>query len=381
MVRHNIHATDSSPHPKSSLNPNLESLETLAKRYDCPVFNSLSTLLASPIGQSMDGAIVCTPHSTHFNIGKELIAEGQRRYEEALLQSNSAKDGKEKATKVSYRPVNILMEKPMTTNVNEAKQLHEMLTELQKEEAKNPTSLPKSFIGGGIGCFLINHSANYRPQAKAAHAIIQSGKLGTIRHISAFFASPLSWIFDDPLQKGWNEPDASGEMQGNGFAWGQQSHLLAWIYHVTGSEQLIPKRVYCAMTHSESTGADVSHAATVTCTNGATFSLSGTSLLPGNEHSEQNPGKRVSIKIFGTKGAILYSGNDQDPNSGKLEWSRGDEHSEWVGISEIQCPELGFQFEELEQTGCGPESMQVSDKYHIFLWLFIVAYDTNVISS
>jgi hypothetical protein len=72
----------------------------------------------------------------------------------------------------------------------------------------------------------------------------------------------------------------------------------------------------------------------------------------------------VFIKIFGTKGAILYSGNDQDPNSGKLEWSRGDEHSEWVGISEIQCPELGFQFEELDQSGCGPESMQVSDTYH-----------------
>lgn len=37
--------------------------------------------------------------------------------------------------------------------------------------------------------------------------------------VSAFFASPLSWIFDDPANTGWNEPDGSEEMLGNGFAW------------------------------------------------------------------------------------------------------------------------------------------------------------------
>ena len=126
--------------------------------------------------------------------------------------------------------------------------------------------------------------------------------------VSAFFASPLSWIFYDPANTGWNEPDDSGEMLGNGFAWGQSSHLLAWIYHVAGSNNLIPTRVYCAMTTSERTGADVSHAATVVCNNGATFSLSGTSLLPGNAHSDPPVGKRIKIKIFGTKGALIYSG-------------------------------------------------------------------------
>jgi hypothetical protein len=89
---------------------------------------------------------------------------------------------------------------------------------------------------------------------------------------------------------------------------GQSSHLLAWIYHVAGSDNLIPHRVYCAMTTSERTGADVSHAATVVCKNGATFSLSGTSLLPGNAHSDPPVGKRIKIKIFGTKGALVYSG-------------------------------------------------------------------------
>mmetsp|Transcript_27424 Transcript_27424/g.58930 ORF Transcript_27424/g.58930 Transcript_27424/m.58930 type:complete len:375 (+) Transcript_27424:678-1802(+) len=329
----------------------------------------------------MDGAIVCTPHSTHFNIGKELIAEGKRRYEEAMQKQSNGGSGEEQ----DYRPINVLMEKPMTTNVREAKELHDLLMHRRAVEEQQTTIVKASStinttagrnninnnnnIGGGMGCFLINHSANYRPQARAARALIQSGKIGTIRHVSAFFASPLSWIFDDPSNTGWNEPDDSGEMLGNGFAWGQSSHLLAWIYHVTCSngneygeqqQQLAPSRVYCAMTTSEKTGADVSHAATVICENGATFSLSGTSLLPGNAHSDPPVAKRIKIKIFGTKGALFFSGNDRDPSSGKLEWLRGDDDDghENVGTVEVQCPELGFEFEDLDQDGIGPESLQ-----------------------
>ena len=51
---------DSSPHPTSTLNPDLEPLATLARKYRCPVFSSLTDLLLSPIGQSIDGAIVCS---------------------------------------------------------------------------------------------------------------------------------------------------------------------------------------------------------------------------------------------------------------------------------------------------------------------------------
>ena len=137
------------------------------------------------------------------------------------------------------------------------------------------------------------------------------------------------------------------------------------------------------MTTSEHTGADVSHAATVVCTNGATFSLSGTSLLPGNAHSDPPIGKRIKVKIFGTKGALVYSGEkmimleykvvsmcllclclllflgiDRDPSSGRLEWLRGDDDNENLGAVEIQCAELGFEFEDLDQSGIGPQSLQ-----------------------
>lgn len=51
-------------------------------------------------------------------------------------------------------------------------------------------------------------------------------------------------------------------------------------------------------------------------------------------------------------------GIDRDPSSGKLEWLRGDDPHENSGAVEIQVPERGFQFEELEQSGIGPESLQ-----------------------
>lgn len=316
---------DTSSQPKSNLNPNLEPLSALAERYDAPVFHSVSDLLADPkVGGTVDGAIVCTPHATHYEVGEQLLREGIRRREE----------GEE-------RPMNILMEKPMTTNVHDAKKLHDLVTEYTKS--------------GHGGCFLVNHSANYRCQARTARDIVTSGQIGDIRHVSAFFASPLSWIFEDPANKGWNEPDSTGTMLGNGFAWGQSSHLLAWIYHV--GDNLRPQRVYCAMNHSDKTGADVSHAATIQCEDGVTFSLSGTSLLPGNAHSDPPIGKLVRIKIFGTEGAIIYTGDDRDAKSGTLELRRGGSGDD-AGAVEVQCPDLGFEFEEIDQEGDGPRSMQ-----------------------
>jgi len=146
-------------------------------------------------------------------------------------------------------------------------------------------------------------------------------------------------------------------MLGNGFAWGQASHLLAWIYHVCNSKKLQPLRVYCTKHHSTKTGADVAHAASITCSDGVTMALSGTSLLPGNAHSEPPVGKQIDIKIYGTKGAIHYGGDDRDPTSGRLELRvGGGSHNE--GEVQVHCEDLGFAFEELDNEGTGPSSLQ-----------------------
>lgn len=309
---------DRSDYPQSNLNPNLESLAVLGETYDAPVFSSVEALLQSDVSPVLDGVLVATPHATHFAIGQVLLAEAMKRRQ------------------TGQKPLHILMEKPVTTDVHEAKMLHDLVQEYQQI--------------GGEGFLLVNHSANFRSQTRVARKIVESGEIGEIRHVSAFFASPLIWIFDDPANKGWNEP--TGDMQGNGFAWGQSSHLLGWIYNVCPNLQ--PEQVFCAMNHSEATGADLSHAATVICRDGdrpdVVMSISGTTLLPGNAHSHPPVGKHVEIKIFGTNGAVMYCGNDRDRNSGSLEVRRLD------GKVELPHGE-GFDFENIEQEGTGPESL------------------------
>lgn len=104
---------DSSSHPKSNLNPHLEPLATLSKKYKAPTFSSVSDLLKSDVGSTLDGVLVATPHATHYEIGEQLLHEAKRR----MFESPS-----------DYRPMNILMEKPMTTNVHEAKEMFDVST-------------------------------------------------------------------------------------------------------------------------------------------------------------------------------------------------------------------------------------------------------------
>ena len=305
-----------SVHPTSSLNPSLDARSSLGEKYSCDTYASIDDFLDSDVADKTDGIIVCTPHSTHFDIGAKILTYGIRRVEQ---------DG--------AKPLQVLMEKPMTTCVDEARKLDNLAKHYEK-------------IGG---TFLVNHTANFRQQTKAAREIVRSGKLGRITLVTGLMASPLSWLFDNPDNRGWNEPDESGKMIGNGFAWGQTSHILAWIYHVT---DLDPSKVYCTMRHSEKTGADVAHSATIECNGGVTFSLSGTSLLPGYEHADPPIGKQLSIRVFGTNGALTYIGNDRDPGSGHLEFIDGN------GKTDVLCEDLGFQFENAEVNGDGPESLQ-----------------------
>lgn len=308
-----------SEQPTSKL-ANLKSRTDLSQEYNVPWYNEITDVFDDPsIGPDLDGVVVTTPHSTHYAIGKTLLEEAHRR------------------RKNREKPLNILMEKPMTANVKEAKKLHDLVTEYHQQ--------------GGKGCFLVNHSANYREKAQIAREIVESGKLGRIQHMSAFFASPLMEIFDDPDMKGWNEP--SGDMLGNGFAWGQIAHMLGYIFHVC--PDLEPQKVFCQMSYDDKTGADIAHAATITCTDcneqNVILSLSGTALVPGGE--TEGVGKQARIQIYGRDGALLYAGNDSQYESGHMELRRVSTGGK------IEKPAGdGFYFENTKQEGNGPESLQ-----------------------
>ena len=312
---------DRSEHPQSDLAPNLVSLSTLGEQYNTKVYHSVQDMLEQ-MGDQLDGVIICTPHSTHYQIGKEI-------YEYNNNNNNNNNKIKTKQQEKGDRPIHILMEKPMATDVDHAKALFELVQ-------SNPET-----------SFWVNHSANFRHQARVARdAVITNQLIGKIRHITCSMASPLMWLFQNPNNHVWNKP--SGTMLGNGFAWAQSCHLLGWIYFVCG-DLANPIKVFCAMNHEPTTGADMSHSATILCEDDIILNVSGTALLPGSQFAKTQIGKQVRVQIYGTKGAIVYEGDDNEPLSGRLEWRKKD--------GSIEVLTQDFLFENSSAEGYGAESV------------------------
>jgi len=155
--------------PTSTIVKDLMNVDQLSIQYNCPVFETIDEFLQqSDLLNTTDGVIICTPHASHATIGLKCIKA----------------------------QMNILMEKPMTTDVDEARLLYEA-------SIKNPTKM-----------FQINNSANWRPKAKLLYDMVKRGDIGDIRHVHAYFGVNLGWLFEDPAAVGWHAK--SGSMSGNG---------------------------------------------------------------------------------------------------------------------------------------------------------------------
>ncbi len=163
-----------------------------------------------------------------------------------------------------------------------------------------------------------------------------------MQHVTAYMGSPLLWLFTDPANVTWVKP--SGSMDGNGMGWGQLSHTLAWALKASGVR---PTSVFAFMKHCPTTGADIYDAVSIMCENGATMTITGVATLPG--HSPKSS-KQIDNKIFGSLGFVSYSGDDGDVTSGSLLMRRHDGR---------QIVHKGFQFENCDTGGIGPESLQV----------------------
>ena len=106
-----------------------------------------------------------------------------------------------------------------------------------------------------------------------------------------------------------------------------------------------------AITHrSQKSGADLTDAALLRCAAGASISLSCSACWPGNEHGEEATGKHFDMRFFGSRGVLMYGGDDRDPSSGRLELRRHDGTPSH--ISE------GFLMENGSSEGDGPESVR-----------------------
>ena len=295
---------ESSTSPRASnAAQQLQTTAQLSERYQAPVFKSLDELLSSPVASELDGVLVGTPHAMHAQQAMMVMKHG----------------------------LHVLVEKPMTTDVEEARML--------AEAAAVHVAAGKYFA--------INNTANWRGECRLAAEAIAAGRIGKVQHVMARMHSPLLWLFDDPANEGWIS--TSGNMLGNGFGWGQLSHMFVWILAVT---QLQPSRVFAHMSHSSRSGADLHDAAIVDCEGGGAIVISGSAGLPGDAHGSAPVGKQIDIVVFGTEGSLSFGGDDQDPTSGVLEIRRHDGQP----AHEVLAPP--FQFEKYEADGTGPESIQ-----------------------
>ena len=285
-----------------------EPTAAVAAKYGAKQFASIDAALADA-SLALDGVLVAVPHVHHAAV----------------------------ATKVLEAGLHLLVEKPMTADVAEARALLEL-------SRARPAQ-----------CFLLNNTANWQAGTRAAAEAVASGKLGELRAVNCVFAAPLGWLFEGEAHASWHRPAAG--MAGNGFGFGQFSHTFAWVYAVT---QLTPKTVYAVLSKSAATGADLYDAVTITCTNGATISATGVGACPDKGF------KVVGNWLFGTAGMLSYSGLAGSDNVQLEEGATkerdvagaasGPRLEIWTndGAHERGPP---FEFEHLEQDGPGPGSL------------------------
>lgn len=334
------------PRAAAFLNLTLETKTQLRERYKgVPMFSSCEEMIADEkVMANLDGVIICTAHACHADMGKKFLAAGKH----------------------------VLMEKPMTVDVPEARDL----------AAEADKALQEQKL-----CFMVNNTANYRDKCFDARRLVEEGQLGDIHHVLCVMYSPLMFLFDDPANDGWVK--ATGTMlqsdgSGNGFGYGQLSHLLGWVLHVAG----LDVEEVTAMTHrSEKSGADLTDAALIRCKGNISVSLSGGCSWPGNEHGDEATGKLFDIKIFGSKGVLMYAllrnpcvrplfswaarnsilgitvltpmfrrrygGDDKNVGSGRLELRKHDGSESYI--------DEGFL---MENTGAAPPAGQTQPRCH-----------------
>jgi len=288
----------------------LEGLEQVSDKVGkAKTYQNVEEMLADASLPKLDGLLCAAPHAAHCAIGKVALEAG----------------------------LHVLMEKPFTTDVAEARALLDL-----------SRSRPQQAL-------VLNNTANWQPGTRAAVDIVSSGKLGELKHVSCVFAAPLGWLFEGKQHANWTKVE--GSMCGNGFGWGQFSHTFAWVYRVTS---LTPSSVYCVSSTSSETGADLYDAVVVTCTNGCTISASGVGTCP------DIGSKVVAHWLFGTEGMLTYSGLVGSDN---VEHEAGGAQSVPIGLAHSR-PHLEYwlndsahtvgppvEFEHLDQGGTGPGSM------------------------
>lgn len=183
------------------------------------------------------------------------------------------------------RGLHVLIEKPMTFTVDEARQLVEMAAQKNLQ-------------------LLISCPWHYTAHGIEARRLIQSSQLGEIKMISILMTNPidkllrginttpthgLNNVYVEPRKGSYNDPAIAG----GGQIYCQVSHAAAYLTFLTG---LRPAEVYARFDYDGSVN-DIYDTLTVTLENSALVNIASTGATPLAE-------RNYEVRIFGSK-AIL----------------------------------------------------------------------------
>lgn len=184
------------------------------------------------------------------------------------------------------RGKHVLLEKPMTFTVAEARELCELA------EAKRVH-------------LLISCPWHYTAHGMEARRLVREGALGDIRMISVLMTNPIDKllkgistspthgmdrVYVEPSNGSYNDPDIAG----GGQIYCQVSHAAAYLTFLTG---LRPAEVYARFDFAGSVN-DIYDTLMVTMENGALASIASTGATPLAE-------RNYEVRIYGTRGILL----------------------------------------------------------------------------
>ncbi len=216
-------------------------------------YTDLAEMLAQ---ENLDGVMISTPHVAHTGPAIAALKAG----------------------------CHVLVEKPMATTAADGRAIAAAALKAGRE-------------------VLVPTGMNFTDFSAKAAQMVSDGRIGTVRHAVCQMGSALEDLFAGepmlettdhlfrPPASTWADPDKAG-----GYAWGQMSHSLGWLFYVSG---LTFESVYCIAGQSK-TGVDFYDAAVARATNGATVSLSGSATVP------KHIGMHMDIRIYGTEGMIVF---------------------------------------------------------------------------
>jgi predicted dehydrogenase len=223
----------------------------------------------------MDGVVVASPHTLHFEHAKASLDKA----------------------------CHVLVEKPMTTTVHDARTL------VVLADAKRRS-------------IVVPYGWNFKDWVEDARRLVQG--VGKIEHVILHMANALDDLFAGqpmretegamfrPPASTWADPKAAG-----GFGWGQLVHPLGLLFRIA---DLKPQAVF-AVTGKSPAAVDYYDAAVMRFEGGATGSLSGAATLPKGRPVQ------IDIRIFGSEGMLLL-----DIERERLELRRRDQRDEVIAL-------------------------------------------------